>query len=148
MNAWRQRSRPPYRLQKVLMERYAIKPQDIPEAPRAPGVFRLNWSYWQELLEEFGLTLGKLGNRSGSAAIGTNSRVVIRLDKNQWWAEQKSPGGWQTTARDWVSKRCANTFTTTPRGAIRFLGVDRQNRQRKRYWFRSLAVSVASVPSV
>ena len=89
-----------YRLQKVLMERYAIKPQDIPEAPRAPGVFRLNWSYWQELLEEFGLTLGKLGNR-GSAAIGTNSRVVIRLDKNQWWAEQKSPGGWQTTARDW-----------------------------------------------
>jgi hypothetical protein len=88
-----------YRLQKALMQRYAIKAQDIPDGSPTKSVFRLNWSYWQELLEEFGLSLGRLGNR-GSAAVGNNSKVYIRLDKNQWWIEERSPRGWQATVRD------------------------------------------------
>ena len=87
-----------YRLQKVLMERHAIKVQDVPEAPQATA-FRLNWSYWQELLEEFGLQLNRLGNR-GSAEMGKTSKVYIRLDKSEWWVEERSPSGRQTKVRD------------------------------------------------
>jgi hypothetical protein len=86
-----------HRLQKALMQRYAIKAQNVPETSPTTA-FRLNWSYWEELLEEFGLRLGRLGNR-GSAAVG-NSRVYIRLDRNQWWVEESFPAGRQTTARD------------------------------------------------
>jgi hypothetical protein len=84
------------RLQKALMERYAIKAWDIPGAS-PPPVSRLTWIYWQELLEEFGLCLNHFGHR-GSVAVG-NSKLYIRLETNQWWIEEKFPGGWQTTAR-------------------------------------------------
>lgn len=87
-----------YRLQKVLMERYEINPRDVPEAAPTTA-FRLSWSYWQELLDEFGFRLDRLGNR-GSAAVGSGSKVHIRLDKNQWWIEVRSPSGCQTTVRD------------------------------------------------
>jgi hypothetical protein len=87
-----------YRLQKVLMERYAINPRDVPEAA-PPTASRLSWSYWQELLDEFGLRLDRLGNR-GSAAVGNNRKVHIRLDKSQWWIEERSPSGLQTTIRN------------------------------------------------
>ena len=57
-----------YRLQKVLMERYAIRAQEVPEgASRTP--FRLNWDYWQELLNEFDLRLTHFGGR-GSDIVG------------------------------------------------------------------------------
>ena len=87
-----------HRLQKALMQRYGIKAQNVPDASPTTAAFRLNWSYWEELLEEFGLRLGRLGNR-GSAAVG-NSKVYIRLDKNQWWVEERSRVGRQITARD------------------------------------------------
>ncbi len=87
-----------YRLQKVLMERYAIKVQEMPD-PAPTTAFRLHWGYWQELLDEFGLGLNRLGNR-GSAAVGYNSKVYIRLDQNQWWIEERSPAGWKATVRD------------------------------------------------
>jgi hypothetical protein len=87
-----------YRLQKVLMEHYAINARDVPEASPTTA-FRLNWSYWQELSDEFGLRLDRLGNR-GSVAVGSNRKVHIRLDKSQWWIEEKSSSGWQTTVRD------------------------------------------------
>ncbi len=88
-----------YRLQKQLMERYGIKAQEIPDPSPAPA-FRLNWSYWQELLEEFDLRFDRLGNR-GCAAVGNNSKVYVRLDKNQWWVDEKSASGWQTKVRDY-----------------------------------------------
>lgn len=87
-----------YRLQKVLMERYAIKARDVPEAP-LPSASRLSWSYWQELLDEFDLRLDRLGNR-GSVTVGSILKVFIRLDKSDWWVDQKSPKGWQTVTRD------------------------------------------------
>jgi hypothetical protein len=85
-------------LQKVLMERYAISSRNVSAASR-PNVSSLTWVYWEELLHEFGLRLDHFGHR-GSAAVGSNKKVHIRLDKNQWWVEQKSPSGWQTTARN------------------------------------------------
>jgi len=87
-----------HRLQKVLMERYAIKAQEVPEASSTTP-FRLNWDYWRELLYEFDLSLRHFGGR-GSAEVGGNMIVYIRLAANQWWIEEKSPRGWKTTVRD------------------------------------------------
>jgi hypothetical protein len=86
-----------HRLEKVLTERYAINAQDVPDAP--PAAASLNWGYWKAVLEEFGLRLDRLGNR-GSAAVGNDCKVFIRLDKGQWWAEGRSSSGWKTTVRD------------------------------------------------
>ena len=87
------------RLAKALMERYAINADDVSTAPERPA-FRLTWIYWQELLKEFGLRLRHFGRR-GNAAIGNDKMVYIKLGANQWWIEERSGGGWQTTARDW-----------------------------------------------
>jgi hypothetical protein len=87
-----------HRLQKLLMERYAIKPEIIPE-PRPTTVTRLNWGYWQELFDEFGLQLKHFGGR-GSAEVGKNKIAYIGLEANRWWIDEKSPSGWQTKVRD------------------------------------------------
>ena len=87
-----------HRLQKVLMERYAIKAQEVPEGPPTTP-FRLHWDYWQELLDEFDLKLRHFGGR-GSAEVGSNMIAYIRLATNQWWIDEKTPRGWQTTVRD------------------------------------------------
>src|SRR5258708_18542224 len=87
-----------HRLQKVLMERYAIKAQEVPEgAARTP--FRLNWDYWQEVLDEFDLRLTRFGGR-GSAEVGKNIIVFIRLATNQWWIQERCPTGWKPTIHD------------------------------------------------
>jgi hypothetical protein len=87
-----------HRLQKVLMERYAIKAQDVAEAPPTTP-FRLHWDYWRELLDEFGLRLTHFGGR-GSAEVGSNIIAYIRLATNQWWIEERTPQGWKPTVRD------------------------------------------------
>jgi hypothetical protein len=87
------------RLVKALMERYAIKADDIPGDSQTP-VFRMTWIYWQDLLHQFGLQLRHFGHR-GNAAIGDDKIVYINLRTSQWWIEQKSGGGWQTSVRDW-----------------------------------------------
>jgi hypothetical protein len=87
-----------YRLQKVLMQRYAIKDQEIPDGRPTTRPFRLNWDYWQELLDEFGLSLTRFGGR-GSAKIGNNI-AHIRLAANEWWIEERTPRGCQITIRD------------------------------------------------
>jgi hypothetical protein len=86
-------------LQKALMERYAISDQQIPDVSPTATIFRLNWGYWQELLNEFGLRLNRSGNR-GSVEVGTNSVVYITLDTNQRRVEERCPGGRQTKVRD------------------------------------------------
>jgi hypothetical protein len=89
-----------YRLQKVLMRRFDIKSQDVPDGPGAKSApFRLNWSYWQELFDEFDLPLTHFGGR-GSAEISYTMTVYIRLAANEWWIEEKSARGWQVTVRD------------------------------------------------
>lgn len=87
-----------HRLQKVLMERYEIKAQDVAEAPPTTP-FRLHWNYWDELFDEFGLRLTHFGGR-GSAEVGNNIIAYIRLATNQWWIEERSGRGWKTTIRD------------------------------------------------
>ena len=88
-----------HRLQKVLMERYAIKDQEFSDGPTTSRPFRLNWDYWQELLDEFGLSLSRFGGR-GSANIGSNIIAHIRLAANEWWIEERTPRGRQITVRD------------------------------------------------
>ncbi|HVB79498.1 MAG TPA: DUF2786 domain-containing protein [Candidatus Binataceae bacterium] len=86
------------RLAKALMERYAIRAEDIP-ASEGPA-FRMTWIYWQQLLGEFGFQLRHFGYR-GNVAIGEDKIVYIKLGTSQWWIEQRSGGGWQTNVRDW-----------------------------------------------
>jgi len=88
-----------YRLQKVLMQRYAIKDQELPDGPTTTRPFSLNWNYWKELLDEFGLSLTHFGGR-GSTEIGSNIIAHIRLAANEWWIEERTPRGRQTTVRD------------------------------------------------
>ncbi len=85
------------RLQQALMKRYAINARDVRTAS-STTVFRLTWIYWEQLLKEFRLRLDRFGNR-GSATIRDDTKVYIRLDRNQWWIEERLPGGWQPTAR-------------------------------------------------
>lgn len=87
------------RLAKALMERYAIKADDIPAASQTPA-FRMTWIYWQDLLHRFGLRLRHFGHR-GNAAIGDDKIVYINLRTSQWWIEERSNGGWQSRVRDW-----------------------------------------------
>jgi hypothetical protein len=87
------------RLAKALMERYAIKAEDVPAASRSPA-FRMTWIYWEELLHEFGLQLRHFGHR-GNAAIGGDKIVYINLRTTLWWIERKCAGGWQSDVRDW-----------------------------------------------
>ncbi len=85
------------RLQQALMKRYAIKARDVRTAS-ATTVFRMTWVCWEQLLKEFRLRLDRFGNR-GSATIRDDTKIYIRLDRNQWWIEERLPGGWQPTAR-------------------------------------------------
>jgi len=43
-------------------------------------------NYWQELLKKFGLRLDQFGHR-GDAAFGNHSKVYIRPDKNELYAD-------------------------------------------------------------
>lgn len=87
------------RLVKALMERYAIKAEDLPGASQRPAS-RMTWVYWQELLNEFGLQLRHFGRR-GNAIIGNDRTVYIKLGTAQWWIEQRSGRSHQTSVRDW-----------------------------------------------
>ncbi len=87
------------RLVKALMDRYAIKADDIPAITQTP-IYRMTWIYWRDLLHQFGLKLRHFGHR-GNATIGNDKIVYINLRTSQWWIEQKSNGGRQTSVRDW-----------------------------------------------
>lgn len=87
------------RLAKALMERYAIKTEDVRDATPRPA-FRMTWIYWEDLLSQFGIKLRHFGHR-GNATIGNDRVVYINLRTSQWWIEHESSGGWQTSVRDW-----------------------------------------------
>jgi hypothetical protein len=87
------------RLAKALMERYAIKAEDI-AADSVRPVFRMTWVYWQDLLQQFGLQLRHFGHR-GNAAIADDKIVYINLRTSLWWIEQRSAGNRETKVRDW-----------------------------------------------
>jgi hypothetical protein len=50
------------RLVKALMDRYAIKADDIPSITQTP-IYRMTWIYWRDLLHQFGLKLRHFGQR-------------------------------------------------------------------------------------
>jgi hypothetical protein len=78
---------------------YAIKADDIPSITHTP-IYRMTWIYWRDLLHQFSLKLRHFGHR-GNATIGNDKIVYINLRTSQWWIEQKSNGGRQTSVRDW-----------------------------------------------
>jgi len=73
------------RLLKALMDRYEIKPREV-RAAAPTSTVRLTWIYWQELMNEFGLRLDQFGHR-GNAAFANHSKVYIRPDKDELYAD-------------------------------------------------------------
>jgi len=87
------------RLARALMDRYSIKAEEERPVSQRPAA-KLTWVYWQELFNEFWLEFSYLGYR-GSATIGHDRTVYIKLNTGQWSVEKRSKdGGTQTVARD------------------------------------------------
>ena len=86
------------RLARALMDRYSIKAEEERPVSQRPAA-KLTWVYWQELFNEFWLEFSYLGYR-GSAAIGHDRTVYIKLNTGQWSVEKRSNAGTQIVARD------------------------------------------------
>jgi len=87
------------RLARALMDRYSIKAAEERPVTQRPAA-KLTWVYWQELFNEFWLEFSYLGYR-GSATIGHDRTVYIKLNTGQWSVEKRSKdGGTQIVARD------------------------------------------------
>ena len=88
------------RLARALMDRYSIKAvEERPVTQHRPAA-KLTWIYWQELFNEFCLVFSYLGYR-GSATIGHDRTVYIKLNTGQWSVEKRSKdGSTQIVARD------------------------------------------------
>jgi uncharacterized protein DUF2786 len=85
------------RLVRSLMERYSIGREDLRPVASPPS--RMIWVYWEQLLAEFGVSLNRFGAR-GSASLGSDALILIRLTANQWHLQQSSPNGWEVIVRD------------------------------------------------
>jgi Protein of unknown function (DUF2786) len=85
------------RLVRSLMERYSIGREDLRPVASPPS--RMIWVYWEQLLAEFGFSLNRFGGR-GSASLGNDALILIRLTANQWHLQQSSPNGWEVIVRD------------------------------------------------
>jgi hypothetical protein len=86
------------RLARTLMDRYSIKAEEERPVSQRPAA-KLTWVYWQELFNEFWLEFSYLGYR-GSATIGHDRTVYIKLNTGQWSVEKRSNAGTQIVARD------------------------------------------------
>src|SRR5580698_1665661 len=86
------------RLARALMDRYSIKAEEERPVSQRPAA-KLTWVYWQELFNEFWLEFSYLGYR-GSATIGHDRTVYIKLNTGQWSVEKRSNTGTQIVARD------------------------------------------------
>lgn len=92
-------------LVRTLMERFAVKSEDV--RPNNGPMFRMSWVYWEQLLNEYGLELRRFGKR-GSARIGRDQQVLIRLDTGEWRVERTTPVGAEQVAAD----KSVETFRT------------------------------------
>src|SRR5579863_2843746 len=73
------------RLSALLSRNFSLRPEDV--RPARPTFRRPTWSYWQNLLNEFGLELQHFGKR-GSCTIDSTHVVMIRADTAEWYAQQ------------------------------------------------------------
>jgi hypothetical protein len=78
-----------------LMDRFAVLPDQTAQ-PRPP-VFRMSWVYWENLANEYGLIFKHFGKR-GSARIGGDRQVLIRLETGEWRVERSVLGKEETVA--------------------------------------------------
>ena len=85
------------RLASALMARHTIKANEV-LAEKGPA-FKLTWVYWQQLFNEFGLQFSHFGDR-GSAKVGADTTIYLRLRTGQWWVEKRSSSGSHTSARN------------------------------------------------
>ena len=109
------------RLARALMERYSIKAvEERPVTQQRPAA-KLTWVYWQELFNEFCLVFSYLGYR-GSATIGHDRIVYIKLGTGQWSVEKRTKdGGTQIVARD-IGLETMRKYLTRTQEPIRSSG--------------------------
>ncbi len=69
------------------MDRYSIKAEEERPVSQRPAA-KLTWVYWQELFNEFCLEFSYMGYR-GSATIGHDRTVHIKLNTGQWSVEKR-----------------------------------------------------------
>src|SRR5208283_1125482 len=89
------------RLARALMDRYSINMVEERPATQHRPAAKLTWVYWQELFNEFCLEFSYMGYR-GSATIGHDRTVYVKLNTGRWSVEKRSKNGsgTQTVARD------------------------------------------------
>jgi hypothetical protein len=80
-----------------LMDRFAVKSEETRKP--SPSQFRMSWVYWDHMLYDFGLELHHFGKR-GSAQIGPDRQVLIRLDTGEWRVQQTTPGSNELLIKD------------------------------------------------
>jgi hypothetical protein len=80
-----------------LMDRFALRSEETREPN--PSQFRMSWVYWDQILCDFGLELHHFGKR-GSAQIGGDKQVLIRLDIGEWRVQQTTPEGTDLLIKD------------------------------------------------
>ena len=85
-------------LAEILRDRFSVGSEEVRSASKS--VYQTSWIEWQELLGEFDIQLRHFGRR-GNALLKNGKQVLIKLNNDQWHVQQKSPGGWETIARDW-----------------------------------------------
>jgi len=85
-------------LSKRLMAQFSIQ-ESSPAAPLRMKR-RPSWDYWEQVAGQFGLRLHRFGKRASISIIEGKHVISIKGDDEEWSAQQASPGGWESVARD------------------------------------------------
>jgi hypothetical protein len=80
---------------RLLEERYSIEDEG-PQKERGPVP---DWTYWNWILNEFGIE-GRRFHKSASANLDSTRIIVIRLDSGEWQVQRKTHAGYQTVAHN------------------------------------------------
>ena len=84
-------------LMRLLQERYGVEDAGLePEPEPQPA---LDWFYWNQVLNEFGIE-GRRFLKSASAMLDSTRNLIIRLDSGEWEVHQKTRSGYQMVLRN------------------------------------------------
>ena len=87
------------RLARRLMEDFTLQEDEvIRRAPKLKTKIRHSWVYWQQIVDDYGLTLNRFGSR-GNLRLA-DAQVVIEADRSLWTVLKPSPTGYREVARN------------------------------------------------
>ena len=108
-------------LAEQLMKRYGIGGEYARAASERPVFHQINWFYWEQLFDSFGLELRRFGKR-GSATLGKTT-ILVKAETAEWQAQRPSGDGWDVVVKDkgleslrsYLSKNTPRTYTFSRR---------------------------------